>query len=77
MPLYESRKFSENRIAVNPEWRDALAVGPEAVVGTVARLIAERKDGARPLRLAFDGTPLLDRLGRVGGGRWILGADHS
>jgi hypothetical protein len=60
MPLYESRKYAENRIEVNPEWRDALSVGPEAVVGAVVRLITERKDRSRPLRLAFDGWYNID-----------------
>jgi len=55
MPLYESRRFAENRIEVQREWRDALVLGPDAVTAAIVRLIAGRADGARPLRLAFDG----------------------
>jgi hypothetical protein len=55
MPLYESRKDAENRITVSTECRDALVIGPEAVIAAIVRLIATRPDPARPLRLACDG----------------------
>jgi hypothetical protein len=55
MPLYESREFAENRVEVKPEWREALVLGPDKVVQSIIRLIAERADRKRPLRLAFDG----------------------
>ncbi len=60
MPLYESRPFAENRIDVKPEWRGALALGPDKVVQAVIRLIADRQDRQRPLRLAFDGWYNID-----------------
>jgi len=55
MPLYESRKYAENRIQVNPEWRDAIVFGPDRVAQAIVCIIADRADRARPLRLAFDG----------------------
>ncbi len=55
MPLYESRKYAENRIEVNPEWRDALTIGPDDVVASLLCLIADRQDGVRPLCLGLDG----------------------
>jgi hypothetical protein len=60
MPLYESRKHAENRIEVKSEWRDALVLGPDKVVPSIIRLIAERKDRQHPLRLAFDGWYNID-----------------
>jgi len=60
MPLYESRKHAENRIEVKPEWREALTVGPEAVSRALIRPVADRKDRARPLRLALDGWYNID-----------------
>ncbi|HUU94156.1 MAG TPA: hypothetical protein VM487_00320 [Phycisphaerae bacterium] len=50
MPLYESRKDAENVIKVNTEWRDALVIGPGAVI---SRVIACIRNGARTI--AFDG----------------------
>ncbi len=55
MPLYESRKFAENRISVKPEWQAALTLGPEAVLDVLLGQIAKRPDPKRPLRMAFDG----------------------
>ncbi len=55
MPLYESRKLAENRVQVDPRWSDALVIGPDAVVRSIVRLIAERADRRRALRIAFDG----------------------
>ncbi|MCF7853753.1 MAG: hypothetical protein K9N51_03065 [Candidatus Pacebacteria bacterium] len=55
MPLYESRTFAENRIDVAPEWRDALVIGPDAVVQNMLDRITDRADTGRPLRVAFDG----------------------
>ncbi len=60
MPLYESRKYAENRIDVTSEWRDALTVGPEPVIRELVRLVAERQDRSRPLRLALDGWYNID-----------------
>jgi len=50
MPLYESRKHAENIVKVEPEWRNALVIGPRAVI---ARVIACIQDGASTV--AFDG----------------------
>ncbi len=55
MPLYESRAYAENVIAVPAAWRDALVIGPDAVIAALLRLIADRADRSRPRRLAFDG----------------------
>ncbi len=60
MPLYESRKFAENRIEVAPEWRDALTTGPEKVVEAMVRTITSRDNSTRPLRIAFDGWYNID-----------------
>jgi len=55
MPLYESRKNAENRIEVCAAHRDSIELGPDAAVGRVLGLVAERADSSRPLRTAFDG----------------------
>lgn len=55
MPLYESRRYAENVIEVPPWCREALVIGPEAVVEALVGMITQRLDSARPLRLAFDG----------------------
>ena len=60
MPLYESRTYAENVIDVPDAWRKALVIGPEAVTETIVRVIAERRDRARPLCLAFDGWYNID-----------------
>ncbi len=60
MPLYESRKFAENRIEVDTAWRDALLIGPDATIAAIVHLIQERDDRSRPLRLGFDGWYNID-----------------
>lgn len=60
MPLYESRKFAENRIDVSAPWRDALVIGPDATVDAILQFIAERSDRKRLLRMAFDGWYNID-----------------
>lgn len=79
MPLYESRKHAKNRITLSPEWRDALVIGPEAVVQTILRAIAEGRNEKRTVRIAFDGWYGIDwdRLNvalqkQAGGGRLKL-----
>jgi hypothetical protein len=55
MPLYESKKNAENRITLKPEWRDAIVIGPDAVVKAIIHLLAARRGPGKPLRVAFDG----------------------
>ena len=55
MPLYESRTYAENIITVPYDCRDALIIGPEAVISCMVDRIAMRADASRPLRIACDG----------------------
>jgi hypothetical protein len=55
MPLYESRQYAENRIALKPEWRGAIVIGPDAVVGAILERLAAGRGQARAVRVAFDG----------------------
>ena len=55
MPLYESRKHAENRITLKPEWRDAVSIGPDAVMKVILQRIAANRGRNRALRMAFDG----------------------
>src|ERR1700679_1849784 len=55
MPLYESKKHAENFIAIKSEWRDAIAIGPQAVLAHMTKLFSETKLSDRPLRVSFDG----------------------
>jgi len=55
MPLYESRKDAENRITLKPEFRDAVSIGPDAVMKVILQRIAVNRGRNRALRLAFDG----------------------
>jgi len=55
MPLYESRKHAENRITLKPEWRDAVSIGPDAVMKVILQRIAANQGRNRALRMAFDG----------------------
>jgi hypothetical protein len=55
MPLYESKKYAENVILIRPEWRDALVIGPQAVIAHMVALFSSRRNNSRPLRVAFDG----------------------
>jgi hypothetical protein len=55
MPLYESRKNTENHIDLKPEWRDAIVIGPDKVIAEMIRVIAAAAAGGRPVRVALDG----------------------
>jgi hypothetical protein len=55
MPLYEAKKNAENRITLKPEWRDALIIGPNAVLTSILQLLAANRGKSRVLRVAFDG----------------------
>jgi hypothetical protein len=55
MPLYESRKNAENYITLKAKWRDAIVIGPDAVVKAIVQLLAAKKAKSRALRVAFDG----------------------
>ena len=55
MPLYESRKNAENRITLKPEWRDAVSIGPDAVMKAILQRVAANHGKNRALRMAFDG----------------------
>jgi hypothetical protein len=55
MPLYESKKNSENSITIEPEWRDAIVMGSDAVVKNIVQLLAANRGQKRALLVAFDG----------------------
>lgn len=55
MPLYESRANAENTIEIPADLRDAVAIGPAKTISHILKLVAERPERGRPLRLAFDG----------------------
>lgn len=55
MPLYECRKNAENRITLKPEFRDAVSIGPDAVMKVILQCIAASRGKNRVLRMAFDG----------------------
>ncbi len=54
MPLYESRKFAENFIPIEPEQLDAIAFGPESTITALADVITSSPG------CAFDGWYNID-----------------